>query len=118
MKRLLLLLAAIAALEGATAALAARNIVATARLVSVTSPVARNARARLVAHVVPSERCTIAVFYATGRSRARGLDPKRPVRGRVSWTWTVAANTALGRWPIQVKCGSAGSFRTHFTVVR
>jgi hypothetical protein len=30
----------------------------------------------------------------------------------------VGGNTTLGTWPIQVNCGSAGSFRTHFKVVR
>jgi len=47
-----------------------------------------------------------------------GLNPKRPRHGRVSWTWMVGGNTTLGKWPITVNCGSAGSFRTHFKVIR
>jgi hypothetical protein len=117
-KRLLLSVAGIVALVASTAAFAAPNAATTARLVSVTSPVARNAHATLVAHVVPARRCTIAVLYKSGPSHAQGLNPKGPVRGRVSWTWMVWGNTTLGRWPIQVSCGSAGSFRTHFNVIR
>jgi hypothetical protein len=116
-KRLLLSVAGFVALASATAALAAPNTTATARLVSVTSPVARNAHATLVAHVAPAQRCKIAVLYKSGPSQAQGLNAKRPVQGRVSWTWMVGGNTTLGKWPIQVNCGSAGSFRTHFTVI-
>ena len=90
----------------------------TARLVSVTSPVKKNAHATLVAHVVPARRCSITVHYKSGPSQAQGLNPKRPVHGRVSWTWIVGGNTTLGKWPITVNCGSAGSFRTHFKVIR
>ena len=102
----------------ATAAFAAPNAATTARLVSVTSPVKKIAQATLVAHVVPARRCTITVHYKSGPSVARGLNPKRPVHGRVSWTWMVGGNTTLGTWPITVNCGNAGSFRTHFNVVR
>jgi hypothetical protein len=117
-KRLLPFIAGIAALVVAAAAVASPNAATRARLVSVTSPVARNAHATLVAHVVPARRCRIAVLYKSGPSHAHGLNPKRPVHGRVSWTWMVGGNTTLGRWPIQVNCGTAGSFKTHFRVVR
>jgi len=115
-KQLLLSLAGIAALVASTAAFAAPNTTMSTRLVSVTSPVARNAHATLVAHVAPAQRCKIAVLYESGPSHAQGLNAKRPVHGRVSWTWMVGGNTTLGRWPITVNCGSAGSFRTHFRV--
>jgi hypothetical protein len=118
MKRLLLLVVLIAALVGAAAALAATNAATTARLVSVTSPARRNSYATLVAHVVPARRCRITVLYKSGPSEAQGLNPKRPVHGRVSWTWKVGGNTTLGNWPIQVSCGSAGSLQTHFRVIR
>ncbi len=29
----------------------------------------------------------------------------------------VGGNTTLGKWPITVSCGSAGSFQTHFKVI-
>jgi hypothetical protein len=117
-KQLLLSVAGIAALVASTAAFAAPNATATARLVSVTSPVKKNADATLVAHAVAARRCRITVHYKSGPSVARGLNPKRPVQGRVSWTWMVGGNTTLGRWPITVNCGTAGSFRTHFRVIR
>ena len=118
MKGLVPSVVGVAALVAAAAAFAAPNRTATARLVNVTSPVARNAHATLVARVAPARRCSIAVLYKSGPSHAQGLNPKRPVHGRVSWTWMVGGNTTLGRWPIQVSCGSAGSFRTHFRVIR
>jgi hypothetical protein len=118
MKRLITSVVGVAALVAAAAAVAAPNTTATAQLVSVTSPVAHNAHATLVAHVVPAQRCKITVLYKNGPSHAQGLNPKSPVHGRVSWTWMVGGNTTLGTWPIHVNCGSAGSFRTHFKVVR
>jgi hypothetical protein len=116
-KQLVYSVAGIAALVASTAAFATPNAATTARLVSVTSPVARNELATLVAHVVPARRCTIKVLYKSGPSQAAGLNPKRPVHGHVSWTWKVGGNTTLGRWPITVKCGTTGSLRTHFTVI-
>jgi hypothetical protein len=116
MKRLLGFLTSIVALVAATAVFAAPSATATARLIYVTSPVSPGAHATLVARVSPARRCTIAVYYKSGRSVAQGLYPKRPVHGRVSWTWMVGTNTTAGRWPIHVSCGSAGSFLTHFRV--
>jgi hypothetical protein len=117
-RRFISSLTAIAALAVATAVLAARNAATTTRLVSVTSPVKHNATAKLVARVRPAHRCTTTVRYKIGPAHARGLKPKYPVHGRVSWTWIVGGNTTLGTWPIRVNCGSAGSFLTHFKVVR
>jgi hypothetical protein len=36
--------------------------------------------------------------------------------GRVSWTWTVGANTISGLWPIVVSCGRAGTLRVSIKV--
>jgi micrococcal nuclease len=118
MKRVLALAAGLAALAVATTALAGLNAMTTARLVGVTSPARRNAEASLVARVTPARRCTIAVLYKSGPSHAQGLGPKRPAHGYVVWKWRVGGNTTLGTWPIRVSCGSAGSFRTHFRVIR
>lgn len=118
MKRLILLASAVGALVFAASVFAAHTAATSARLVSVTSPVRRNGHATLVAHVVPARRCSITVHYKSGPSVARGLNPKRPRHGRVSWTWMVGGNTTLGKWPITVSCGSAGSFRTLFRVIR
>jgi hypothetical protein len=117
-KQLVLSVAGIAALVASTAAFAASNAATSARLVGVTSPARRNAHAALIAHVVPARRCTITVHYKSGSSHAQGLNPKRPVHGYVTWKWLVGGNTTLGRWPITVNCGTAGSFRTSFRVIR
>ena len=118
--RRLLLVAAIAGVTAtvAPAAPAHRSSASLARLVRVTSPVSRGDYATLVARVIPSRLCTITVYYKSGPSTARGLYPKRPIGGRVSWTWKVGTRTTPGRWPIRVSCGSAGSFRTSFVVTR
>jgi hypothetical protein len=86
------------------------------RLVSVTSPIGAGSYAHLTAAVSPSRTCSITVYYKSGASHASGLYPKRPVRGRVSWTWKVGTRTTPGRWPIVVSCGSAGTLRTSFVV--
>jgi micrococcal nuclease len=117
MRRLVLSGMVVAALVAASAAFAAPASTTMARLISVTSPAARNSYATLAARVVPASRCTIAVLYKSGPSHAQGLNPRRPVNGRVFWTWKVGGNTTIGRWPIRVNCGSAGAFHTYFRVV-
>jgi hypothetical protein len=88
---------------------------ASVRLVRVTSPVSAGSYATLVARVVPSRvTCSITVYYKSGPSHAAGLYSKRPVAGRVSWTWKVGTRTTPGRWPIRVSCGAAGVLRTSF----
>jgi hypothetical protein len=81
-------------------------------------PVSRGEPVTLVAWVRarPLRRCTITVWDRRGISYARGLYPKLPVRGRVSWTWVVATDTNLGKHRVVVSCGSAGSLRTLFRV--
>jgi hypothetical protein len=112
-------------LTGAMAAMAVAAVTPTAgasstlaRLVRVSSPVSRGNYATLVARVRPSRLCSIGVYYKSGRSTAQGLYPKRPIAGRVRWTWKVGTRTTPGRWPIRVSCGSAGAFRTSFVVTR
>jgi hypothetical protein len=86
------------------------------RLVSVTSPISAGSYATLRAAVSPSRTCSITVYYKSGPSHAQGLYPKRPIGGRVSWTWKVGTRTTPGRWPIVVSCGSAGRLGTSFVV--
>jgi hypothetical protein len=108
--RLVLIVALLAAL--AIPATAAARV----RLISVTSPIGAGSYARLTASVSPSRTCSITVEYKSGPSHAAGLYPKRPVGGRVSWTWKVGTRTTPGRWPIVVSCGSAGTLHTSFVV--
>jgi hypothetical protein len=118
--RTVLVAAAIAgiAVSVASAAPVERSSLSTTRLVRVTSPISRGSYATLVARVTPSRLCSITVYYKSGPSTARGLYPKRPSGGRVSWTWKVGTRTTPGRWPIRVACGSAGSFPASFVVTR
>jgi hypothetical protein len=117
--RAILMAAAIAGVAASLASAApAERSSSTARLVRVTSPVSRGDYASLTARVVPSRTCSITVYYKSGPSTAKGLYPKRPRGGRVSWTWKVGTRTTPGRWPIRVACGSAGSFRTSFVTTR
>jgi hypothetical protein len=85
-------------------------------LVGVTSPISAGAYATLRVAVTPARRCSIAVYYKSGRSVAQGLYPKTPRAGRISWTWKVGTRTTPGRWPIVVSCGTAGTLRTSFVV--
>lgn len=89
------------------------------QLVEVKSPVARGDHGHLVAALFPERpRCTIRVEDKHGQ-RANGLDPTRPaIGGRLAWTWKVGARASLGRSRILVDCGTAGSLRTQFTVIR
>jgi hypothetical protein len=89
---------------------------ATTQIISVTSPVARNANATVRVQTVASASCTIVVQYASGPSKARGLEPKTADgAGAVAWTWVVGPNTTRGTWPITVTCGGI-SASTAFTV--
>lgn len=84
------------------------------RKLSITSPISRGDYARLT--VSSSARCSIAVIYKSGASVAKGLYPKSPSGGRITWSWKVGTNTTPGRWPIIVSCGRAGTLRTSFVV--
>ena len=92
---------------------------ASVRLVGISpKPAYRGNPVTLTARVSSSRvTCSITVEYKSGPSHAKGLYPKRPARGRVSWTWLVGTRTTPGRWPIIVRCGRAGTLRTSFRVV-
>jgi hypothetical protein len=113
--RCLLLINAIAIAMAMAIALPAAAS-ARVRLVAVTSPASAGSYATLRASVSPSAACSITVNYKSGPSHAQGLYLKRPVSGRVSWTWKVGTRTSPGRWGIVVSCGSAGILRTSFVV--
>ena len=108
----------IAAFAATAALVVAAPSSASVRLVRVADPARRGTDATLTARVSRSNViCSIGVRYKSGWSRAKGLKPKRrPVGGRVSWTWMVGTNTTHGRWGIVVSCGSVGTLRTSFVV--
>lgn len=73
------------------------------KIISVTSPAARNSYATLRAHVKPGATAYIDVEYKSGSSKAKGLGPKKAnASGNVSWTWKVGGRTTIGSWPITV----------------
>jgi hypothetical protein len=86
------------------------------KVVSITSPASRGSYATLTVALSKPATCRIIVMYMSGSSHAGGLNQKRSVRGRVSWTWMVGTNTTGGRWPIFVYCGGAGALQTSFVV--
>ena len=113
MRRFIIVVAATAAL------LLVPPASARVRLVGIApQPAHRGNPVTLTARVSPSHvTCSITVEYKSGPSHAKGLYPKRPSGGRVSWTWLVGTRTTPGRWPIDVSCGSTGTLRTSFRVV-
>lgn len=88
---------------------------------TVTTPVGRNQDATASATTTAGSNCTITVTYNSGPSTAQGLEPKTAsAAGAVSWTWRVGGNTALGTYPVDVRCtsplGQVATQRVMFTV--
>jgi hypothetical protein len=87
------------------------------KIISVTSPAARNSTAILKAKVTPNATASIVVHYKSGASKAAGLESKKAdANGNVSWSWHVGGNTTIGTWRITVSSGNA-SAETSFQVV-
>jgi micrococcal nuclease len=79
----------------------------TQTLVSLTSPVKRGAYATIIVRTQPNTACSITVYYKSGPSSAKGLEPKTAnTYGRCVWTWKVGTNTTIGTWRIVVKTGT------------
>ncbi|MEW9697776.1 hypothetical protein [Paenibacillus sp. SI8] len=90
---------------------------ASVKIISVTSPAARNSTATLKAKVKPGATASIEVHYKSGASKAEGLKSKKADdKGNVSWSWHVGGRTTLGSWPITVS-SDGGSAETEFEVV-
>jgi hypothetical protein len=88
--------------------------------VSLISPIGRGAYETLEIKTLAGASCSITVTYASGPSKAAGLDPtKADSSGYASWTWKVGTSTTLGTWPIDVRCvksGASAKKRFSFTV--
>jgi hypothetical protein len=82
----------------------------------LTSVVSPNEYASLTVNVSPRARCTIAVVYASGVSKARGLGAK--TGGRITWRWKVGSSTTAGRWPVRINCGKSGKLNLTLRVRR
>jgi len=71
-------------------------------------------KASVTITVSPKARCTIGVYYSTGRSAAHGLGSK--YAKTITWTWTVGSATKAGTWPIKIECGKSGTAQTTVVV--
>lgn len=88
----------------------------TQTLVRLTSPVQRGAYATIVVRSKAGLACSITVYYKSGPSSAKGLEPKiADSYGRCIWTWKVGTNTTPGTWRIVVKTGAIS--KTYYFVV-
>jgi len=86
-------------------------------LVAMTSPVPRSTTASLTIQTAAAAGCVIQVRYRSGPSRAGGLEPKTAdSNGRITWSWRVGSQTALGEWPVEVACES-GSQRAQLSAI-
>ncbi len=77
------------------------------RIISLTSPIAPQGYATLVAETLPSAECTIMVDYRALASNISGFHSQiADGNGRVSWTWQVG--NGQGTWDITVKAEYGG----------
>ncbi len=83
---------------------------------SVSSPIGAGNVATASVKTAAGASCSITVTYKSGRSTAKGLEPKTAdANGMVSWSWLVGGNTTPGTWPIDVSCNANGQSATQHT---
>ncbi len=86
------------------------------KILRVSSPVAPNETASLSAAGYPGTRYAIAVYYASGKSEAKGLSDKTADgNGVVTWKWKIGQRTKPGTYRITVS-GGGETVETTFTV--
>jgi len=69
--------------------------------ISLTSPVSPGEYATIEVKTLPNELLMIEVHYASGKSEAAGLVPKRSDdEGNIWWIWKVGTRTTPGTWKI------------------
>jgi hypothetical protein len=101
----------------AAALVAPAGAAASVSLADLTSPVQRGSAALLVVRVTGRARVCSVVLSRKGRvAHPKGLTPKRPSGGIVSWAWIVAGTTTRGNWRVAVSCGAAGRLVAVLTV--
>jgi hypothetical protein len=80
------------------------------RILSITSPVSRGAKASVSAKTTPGAMCHLVVYNRSGPSRVAGAgDKQADSDGDVSWTWTIGTRSAPGTRTIDVICDPGGS---------
>lgn len=88
-------------------------------VVSLTSPISRGAQASITIKTAPNVLCTITVYYKSGPSKAKGLDPKNSdANGNCTWSWKVGTRTTPGNWKIVITAEGIGQIETYFTVTK
>jgi len=86
-------------------------------IVSLTSPINRGAQASITINTAPNIQCSIIVYYKSGPSKAKGLEPKNSDgNGNCTWSWKVGARTTPGDWEIVLTAEGVGQKETYFTV--
>jgi hypothetical protein len=79
------------------------------KIVNVTSPAAPGGTVMVAAKTAANANCSISVVLKSGASTNKALAAKKATpKGDVSWSWTLAANTAPGKVPVTVSCKSMG----------
>lgn len=83
-------------------------------ILHLTSPVCQNETAILQIRGKPLTQYKIWVYYDTGLSTAKGLEPKQSDEaGIVIWSWRVGPNTNAGRQRIVIE-GDGKIYETEF----
>ena len=83
-------------------------------ILHLTSPVCQNETAILQIRGKPLTQYKIWVYYDTGLSTAKGLEPKQSDEaGIVIWSWRVGPNTNAGRHRIVIE-GDGKIYETEF----
>lgn len=91
--------------------------VAEIELVSMTNPLRRNDDAAITIKGKPNTEYSIAVYYQSGKSKAKGLENKvSNSSGVVSWTWHVGGKTQSGKKGIVIN-GGGQTLKLSFSVV-
>ena len=84
--------------------------------------VKRGSYARVVIKTVKKAKCSIAVYYKSGKSKAKGLNGKKANnKGLVQWKWEVGTNTTPGKYRITIKAkkkSRVGTKTIKFRVVK
>ena len=76
------------------------------QLMSITSPISKNKTATVEIMGAPNTEYSISVFYATGKSTAKGLESKiSSGAGNVSWSWKIGASLKPGSYKIIISGG-------------
>lgn len=72
---------------------------------ALLSPVAVGTNTSISVRTTPTSHCKIEVKYNNIPAKDSGLISRdADVYGNVSWAWTVAKDTPLGKWPVRVFC--------------